>query len=539
MRTKNITKLKNNFWFKAAFVLALGLALVVIFSAIVPYNMDEFIHFSNLSCLFYKYNGLNSFREACGGYDLFDPIFHASLPIRTFAYSGSFGSLYYLPFFLLWRNPISARFAGMFFLILEAFLLSKAFNFKFRWSWIFLLLFFPYFYQHLADTGPVGFQIFTVIAIYFLERKWLENAKLRYPLTIVLLLFLAIWIKPVFVWLVPGILFYTLTEFYLNWRTIKPKIETYLWQFGLAIMIFAAAMYYFLSFRDMGGHYAWLEIAKGAKGRPLDFLLDINSLRTSRLYSSLVNPLEATQRAFEVIKPNFLSKSYGLVFYILTPLLLTIFYGIKKEKNFLLRSAAFFLGFIASEFFAFRSVDSWAMHHFVLGLSFLALGYGLFLSYFLKKQFSRKLKTFFYLLIGLFIILNTYYFVIFPTQSVQSWDDRSKIKVNKVLSDPVLAQNYFYIVVDWGMYYYQALYGDINQSVLYLEPFNQKEQLTEIYDLTSQYKRKIAIIYRENTASFDNPVIQSITGLEECKLIDDDSVWKIKLQGSAGDNICL
>jgi len=540
---KNITKPRNRFYLSALLAIAFGLLLTLLFCKFVPYNMDEFIHYSNLSCLYYKFNFLNSFREACGGYDLYEPLTGLKFPIRTFAYSGSFGSLYYLPLFLIWKSPFSARFLGMIFLMADSFLISRLFKFKFRYIFIFILLFFPFSYQHLADTGPVGFQIFSVIAIYYFLTKWLEKPLIRYPLLIVLDFFLAFWLKPVFAWLVPGILVFTVAELILHRKNLVKHQNLYFAQAAFALSLLLAIFAWLFAYYDIGASvkiFPWLNLVENARVYGLKTLLNLKNIQAMRLYADLINPLEATQRAFEVFPANLLSKIYAGLFYFGLSLIFFAVLMAKKKIVLALRTLAFGTGFLLSEFFAFRTKDSWAMHHFVLGLSFLVLLYGQFIGYICEKYLRERKIHFLYLLVAaLFIGSNIFYFAIFLGQRIESWDDWSKVDANKILNDPDLAKNYLYVVVDWGMYYYQALYGDKNQSVLYLEPFDKKDQLTKIISLQKQYQRKILIVYREGTGSLNSKVISQIEGLYDCKLTPTGQVWRIKLQDSLDGNICL
>lgn len=161
--------------------LVILLFLIAFFSnRIGPYNMDEFCHYHPIISRHYKYNVLNTFRENCRGYDLSFLNTGLVLPLRAYAYEGSSSSLYYYPLFLIWKDPRSARFLGLLFLLVQSLLLARIFNQRYEYTLLFLLCFFPYFFQHLVDTGPINFTTTSIFLLYWLMIKWLDTFKFKY-----------------------------------------------------------------------------------------------------------------------------------------------------------------------------------------------------------------------------------------------------------------------------------------------------------------------------------------------------------------------
>ena len=133
-------------------VIAISLGFLFIFSAHVPFSMDEFIQYHALSCLYYPSNNLNTFRESCSVHSL--AVFSDCYwPLRSFDYVGSLPGLIYFPLFYLWPSLYSARFLGLLFLMLQAFCLNRIFKVHFLVAFIGLLTFMPYAFQHVVDTG--------------------------------------------------------------------------------------------------------------------------------------------------------------------------------------------------------------------------------------------------------------------------------------------------------------------------------------------------------------------------------------------------
>ena len=183
----------------------LTVLIVLLFALIVPYNVDEFMIYQPLFCHYYPFSTLNTFAGQCHQYDLNVLGTGLILPLRSYDYVGSFPSLYYYPLFLLWRSPVSARWINALFLLTQAAILSRLFRVRIGTVFLGLCLFFPYFFQHIVDTGPVSFQILTIYLLFLLFRRWAAKPSWLSPLLITLLLFCGIWTKPIYFVLLPGI----------------------------------------------------------------------------------------------------------------------------------------------------------------------------------------------------------------------------------------------------------------------------------------------------------------------------------------------
>ena len=129
---------------------------------------------------------------------------------------------------------------------------------------------------------------------------------------------------------------------------------------------------------------------------------------------------------------------------------------------------------------------------------------------------------------------------------IKRHDDPSKIIVNEILDDPLLAETYFYVAVDWGMYSYQALYGPKNQSVIYIEPFRTQEHVRRIRELTVQTGKKALFIAMPDptfiaidlSEESDFSFIESQFILTRCSGMPEDAEWQIYLEDSAYTGKC-
>ena len=157
--------------------------------------------------------------------------------------------------------------------------------------------------------------------------------------------------------------------------------------------------------------------------------------------------------------------------------------------------------------------------------------------YSLKQDYIKK---YFYLWLIIFIVLNTYVFYKFPQQEIKNSDDPSKNQINKILKNEYLADNYIYVVVDWGMYYYQALYGDKNQAVIYIEPYKPAKYSNILREMAQKNKRKLLFIYNKKSGSETILTNQAGINLKNCLQVNRNSVWQIILEDdNSSKNICF
>ena len=531
---------------KILVLLAFSIAIAIVFSKIVPFNMDEFIHYHWITCHHYKWNALNTFRESCQGYDLNFLNTGLILPLRTYHYSGNFPSIYYYPIFLLWKSPYSARFMGLVFLLIQALVLSRIFRLKTVYIFLGLILFFPYFFQHMVDTGHTGFQTTTIYLTYLLLCKWLETLKIKYPLFIAIIIFLGIWTKLSYFWVLPGLLILFLFIMWQKRETVCQKENKLrlLKHMVISLLVLGALLYALFSSTNPvnSNDKPYVNILRDSESHSLKeiFNSDWNRYPVMR---NFLNPYEATQRIYAAKPITNLTKVYNIPLYLLVPFLLLIsWFKSPEDRKDVVVSGVFYTTFLITVLMIIRTKASFFMHHAVLAFPFLILSIISTLKFFLKSQhkFQNPLlsKTLIARLCMVFFLLNLYYFFTFSSQPIHNHDDPSKIKVNAILNDPTLAERYFYVVIDWGMYYYQGLYGPKNQSVIYMEPLNSSFLINQLKDLARIHKRKMLFIHNSRVFVSNLRLISSSFDVERCKAIDESAVWQILIEKDEQENIC-
>ncbi len=182
----------------------------------VPYNMDEFVHYHALGCATDLSRHLPLIRDGCGHYDLSLPFTSTPLPLRSYAYIGSFPSVTFYPFWRVLRDPVAARIQGAVFFLLWLWLAARVLRVR-PVALVTASLVFPVFLAtFVVDEGPVGLSALLFTGALLSVRRALEAGGGRRPaawgVLTGLLLFLGLWVKLVFAWWLPAFAVFALGE---------------------------------------------------------------------------------------------------------------------------------------------------------------------------------------------------------------------------------------------------------------------------------------------------------------------------------------
>jgi hypothetical protein len=343
--------------------------------------------------------------------------------------------------------------------------------------------------------------------------------------------FLGIWAKLTYFWLLPGIgiLFLALL---LDGKKLPSKENCKrigLQVLGSAFLLIVLLGLIFLSTSPYdSSSFPYIDEITSSKWLPIQQLFQLNIIKERGVWKALFNPFEATQRIFVVKDPNLITKLYSGFILLLVPaclLALRINWFEKIKPSFL-----YFAGIVA--FMITLLIErAWAMHHTVLSFPFFILSIFSTIEL-LRKYYPEKFPIIVSALFIVFVVLNSYFFINFPKQKVREHDDWSKIKIHKILQGRELAKDFFYVAIDWGMYYYQGLYGSDSQSVLYMEPLNSQSQIEALNELKRKYNRKLLFIYRNDNSSSDLSLIRESFHLKEYGTTSQNQIWRIMLENN-------
>jgi len=409
--------------------------------------------------------------------------------------------------------------------MIQAYLIYKIFKIDFVLSFLILLAAMPYAFQHIVDTGPIALQTTSVFLIAYLAKKWptalKNNAKNAwiYPLLGGSIIFLGIWIKLAYFFVLPGVLIlffnYFLTQ--KNLLAIFKRFLTKRFFLHLGIFFFVAVVpsIILLSAFDRKGVPYYQTIGNY---HSTNFPKSNTRLENVwELFKYFLNPLASSHRVFLI---ETLPTIYGVLLAIAVCSFVTIGFIYLHRKRTPLKFAVLNIALFFMTFgLVVLSEESWAMHHVVLSFPFLIL-----VLFYLYSQWKNSRVRMVFLVFFFLVNIFLYWQLICLTPRAECHPSISKI--NTFLNDNY-TDSHIFIVVDWGVYYLKALYGNDNQSVLYTQPLNNVSGILEIKDTLSETGRKALFISRINSNSDLSLIKQYFPNLVLLKTNFDKGSWQI------------
>lgn len=500
-------------------IVIFSLSFLFLFACYVPFNMDTFGQYHALMCAHYPLNKLNKFTEGCGSYDL-APIANYYLPLRSYSYLGSFPCVLYYPLFRLWPSPYSARLLGFIILAIQAFFIRKLFKIDLLVSFLILLSCMPYAFQHIVDFGAVCFQTTSVFFICYLGEKWALSLKNNatyswiYPFFAGITIFIGIWTKLSYFVVLPGSIvlffYYLIAQREISTSLCRVRYKEFVK--GVLILFSVAATPTFILFNSFSIEHQkyYVFLAKSAS----KLHLTLNWGLTKYFF----NPLLTADRIFEIADDKITISGLLLAIIILG----LLFFGIRQlwiKKIKYGFAVLNILLFLLAFFFIAMHPKSLRMHHVVLSLPFLILA----LCYICSKLNKNRLI---FVLLVVFCIVNLNLYRTLTKLKPQEENHPSLLRINQLLNKQY-ANQYVFVVIDWGMYYIKALYGEKNQCVLYIRPFNRSQQVAAVKKILNKLKRKALFIGRVDSHSSLSLIKQHFPDIIELQTNFDTGHWRI------------
>jgi hypothetical protein len=202
-------------WATAATLTLLGAAWLS--PRVIPYNMDEFVHYHALGCATAeRARELPTIRDGCGYYDLRLPFTSTPLPLRSYLYSGSLPALPFYPFWKLLDDPVAARLEGATCFLIFTLLAGRLVRVRVAAVVAASLVFPVWLVTFLLDEGPVGLSAVLLLAALLAARRALETpgagSSAGWAAASGFALFLGLWTKLVFAWWLPTVAVFVFGE---------------------------------------------------------------------------------------------------------------------------------------------------------------------------------------------------------------------------------------------------------------------------------------------------------------------------------------
>jgi len=514
-------ELKSSLIFKTLAVFVVLILAFAFFSSRVPFNSCEFIPYSALSLHFSPLNSLQ--RNAFSDMYYLAPFSNIFLPLRTYYHMGLVHSALYFPLFALWPSPYSARLVGLAMLILQAFLVYKIFKLDFLASFLLLLFFMPYAFQNIADTGPVSFQLTSIFFIFYLTQKWMasleknEKRGWAYPLAIGIVIFLGIWAKLAYFFVLPAVSCLVFYQIAVSRKIFaffpKPKILIR----HLAILLAAAAIpsFVLLNSKQLDSHKYFELITGSEKLNPFDIATWLGQAKLMARF--LVYPLKAAHLIFDTnvnVRPEGFLWCSALAALFITGIV--ILRKRKEQLGFIIVNVFLFL---LTFFLMTLSRRAWAMHHVVLAYPFLLLA---FFSIYSKLSGGKIIRT----LAIAFVAVNIGLYAHLTRLSHHDFASPAMVKINAVVNKR-FADRYVCVVLEGYVYDMKVLYGNKNQCVLFLEPRFKDSEIENLKGIMARLDRKALFVDVAGSESSLPRLKKDFPGLIRLETDFGQGMWQI------------
>ena len=246
----------------------------------------------------------------------------------------------------------------------------------------------------------------------------------------------------------------------------------------------------------------------------------------SNIVRAFLNPLQATHRIYNVLPPSIIAYIYDIALYLFVPFFLLMYLATgKHKKEILLKPALLYCIFAVTVITIMHTKASGLMHHAVLSFPFLIIAMCATVN---LLRTSRPIIRYMAMIWGIvFLLMNVMYFARFPQQDILLESDPSKEVLRDVLDNPLVSQKYIYVNVDWGMYFYQGLYGPPDESVVFWWGMRNPDQVLHLKEIATRIGRKILFIYTQPQTSADIPLLSGAFSTVRCDAVPPEARWQI------------
>lgn len=469
-------------------IAVIGAVYFYLFSLYVPFSMDEFSSYYILSCAYYPFMKLAG---ECGCHAL-APFGDHFFPVRTCPYAGGILScLAYYLLFELWPSPYSARLLDLIFLFLQAFILHRAFKVDLLLSFVLLLFFMPYAFQHMVDTGPIIFHTISVFLVYYMTQKWKRSLKnnlrdsWKYPVLIGMVLFLCIYTKLVYFTLLPGVLILLVYCLFYDEPALGSQLHVRAVKIGGQLLLLCATLgvlgliLFNSRDRDNVKYFFVLTQIKSIPD-PRQFLKHL-----WELCGYLTNPLRSAER---VLMWSSARMTLGGVLLAGTIIAL-LGYGMAQCRKkgmgygFIVVNVLLFL----LTFISLAKIDGEVIMHHVI----LCYPFGILAIFYVYSRLSAD--RFVVWMTALFLIVNLGLYRQATTLPTLRHSDMSNVRVINLINERY-SEGYVIVIIDWGLWYMQSVYGAKDQCVVWIDRWDESEPIARLKEILRNTGRKALFV---------------------------------------------
>jgi hypothetical protein len=481
----------------ATLATAVLVAVAVASPQVLPYNMDEFVHYQALGCATAPLSqDLPAFRDGCGLYDLRLPFTQTWLPLRSYYYIGSFPSAPFFPFWLILDDPVAARVQGALFFVI--FVLLGARLLRVRAALVLLAgLVFPVFtLAFFADKGPVGLSVGLLLLALLAVRRSLaavgSRSAVAWATVAGVACFLGLWVKLIFAWWLPAVALFAVAGGYRQLRGIPEalrRLRPALLAGALALLVPTLVL---LGSVDVDGRAYGAALSRGRiSAEPAQ--LGAGSIRLSRYLTnaSALAPRNVTlpPSALDVL-PAALSA------------LLLVAALSRRDPRRGETGGWLFLGLVTFGLASTSAFTRWP-HHFVFPALFLVLALARALD--LSGRWARLGAA--VLVVVVWASLGVRWSsAVYPRDSSPGKDELLAFVRERGLDRDTLQ-----VHSSWGTYYVALLFGDPDRMVVFVRGISDdSRQLKEVACLAREHGRRLLLISSRRWMRIQTPLVDEV-----------------------------
>ena len=474
-------------------------ALGALSPRVLPYNMDEFVHYHALGCASAPLGqDLPSYRDGCGLYDLRLPFTRIWLPLRSYYYIGSFPAAVFFPFWLLVDDPVAARVQGALFFV--AFVLLAARLVRVSPALVLLAsLFFPVFLlAFVADQGPVGLSALLLLVALLAVRRSLAAERPHGARAWAALaggtVFLGLWVKLIFGWWLPALALFALAHARRRGDSIRESVRRLapvLAAGALALLVPAAVL---LASVDIDGRPYGAALSRGristeptqveaGAARLVRYLTDA-SLLAPRNVALPSGPLD--------VMPALLA---GLI----------LASGLARAHERRPGVAGWaLLGLVTFVLASTSAFTQWP-HHFAFPVLFFVLALAVALD--AGGRPTRVAAA------TLVLVLWASLAVRWPSATFPRDSSPGKDELLAFVRARALDREMFQVHSSWGTYYIAQLFGDPGRMAVFVKGIpDDPRQLREVSCLARERGRPVLLISARDWPRLQSPHVDEILG---------------------------
>jgi hypothetical protein len=474
-------------------------AVAVVSPRVLPYNMDEFVHYHALGCATAPLSkDLPSFRDGCGLYDLRVPFTQTWLPLRSYYYIGSLPSAAFFPFWLLLGGPVAARVQGALFYVIFVLLTARLLRVSPALVLLAGLVFPVFTLAFLADQGPVGLSVVLLLVALLAVRRGLvaegSRSAVAWATVAGLTCFLGLWVKLIFAWWLPAAALFAIAE----GRRPLGRVSTPLRRLWPVLLAGALALLVptlvLLGSVDVDGRSYGAALSRGRlSAEPAHLGAGAERLAQYLTDASLLAPRNISLPAsFLDVLPAGLSA------------LLLVAVLSRRDPRRGEIAGWLLLGLVTFGVASTSAFTRWP-HHFVFPALFLVLALARALD--LSGRWMRLVAAALVLVVWASLGLR-WSSAVYPRDSSPSKDELLSFVGARGLDRDTLQ-----VHTSWGTYYVAQLFGDPERMVVFVKGISDDpRQLKEVACLARERGRRLLLISSRRWLRIQTALVDDVLG---------------------------